>query len=294
MYITDRLLIYGLEFKDISKPVKIGNLVIYPAYDIKRLLRGYDQDKVQAIIDAGAKYAEVKVRSMTYEPHLFDYPVTALRLFKPGWIKVETVRPVMKSGGMVMWQELDFPAIGQNWADPMFYELSKGEIPKIDDLNQKLEALPRGYLDVALRRFNRSYDYWMYPHLDDCFVDLVIALESIASGGGDSIMQSMILRIPLLLGDKLGEGKELGRKIKRFYKHRSNILHGGETSDKEFEERFAILEELRALVRETIKSSIELLSMCISPSGKLPKGMAEVIDEYVYYKLHRKSNPLSI
>ena len=289
--IVEALFLYGLELKDITEPFEIGELdtgklIVYPEYDIRGYLNGFDPDRVQQIIDSGVIFAELKARAKGYEKYLFDYPITALRLFKSGWIKEETIIPEQNLY-LEIRMEFGEQPIAQNWAKPMCYELRRAEIPYIIELNQKLQAIPKGYLEVALRRFNRSYEYLLYPNLDDCLIDLVIALESLISGGGDSIMQSMALRISLLLGDKLKDRKRLVKKVKRFYKHRSDILHGGETTAKEFKERFETLEDLRSLVRDIINRSIDILNSQKTKSGKLAKNMTEVIDGYLYDSLHK-------
>ena len=133
-------------------------------------------------------------------------------------------------------------------------------------------------MDVAIKRFNRSYEYWAKDEIDDCFADLVIALESLSSRGGDGIIQSMKLRIPLFLGNKYLDRKRLEKAIGTYYDHRSNILHGGKINQKKREERADLLENLRELVRNIIIGCIELLEVTQKPE----KTMAETIDAHLY------------
>ena len=148
---------------------------------------------------------------------------------------------------------------GQIWAEPMSYELNANSVPKIQGIYDDLIKLPTGYLELALRRFSRSYQYYIHSEyaglseLDDCLVDLVIALESITSRGGDSIRQSMALRTALLVGKSLETRKKVEEVVKTFYDQRSQILHGtGEDKipEKNQEERFRALEDLRDLTRK--------------------------------------------
>lgn len=284
MIITDRLLLLGLKIKDITGPIEIGNLVIYPDYDIRNILGGYDEDRVLKIIEAGAKYGEISVESRCYEHNIFAHPLSPLRLFKAGWLVFKSIMP-FQNGDEKPSLELDAPPFNQSWSDSMYYEILKTDIPKIQDLNQKLTRIPKGFLEIALERFNRSYDYWLYTNLDDCLVDLVAALESIASGGGGSVVQGMSLRVSLLLADKPSERMELQHKVRKFYNLRSGVLKRGHVTANEFRERYESIEELRSITREMISTSIEILYSPVALGGKLPNTMAEAIDEYIHYKL---------
>jgi hypothetical protein len=284
MIITDRLLLLGLKIRDITGPIEIGNLVIYPDYDIRNVFDGYDEDKVLQIIEAGAKYGEISVESRCYEHNIFAHPLSALRLSKAGWLVFKSLMPFQKSDEKPS-LELDAPPFNQSWSDSMYYEISASDIPKIQNLNRKLTRIPKGFLEIAIERFNRSYDYWLYDSLDDCLVDLVAALESIASGGGGSVEQGMSLRVSLLLADKPSERMELQHKMRKFYNLRSEIRKKGQVTANGFRERYQSIAELRSITRKMISISIDILYSPVALGSKLPKTMAEAIDEYIHGKM---------
>jgi hypothetical protein len=192
--------------------------------------------------------------------------------------------PVIRTKGMEIIKDLDYPPSEQLWADPMYYELRQDEIPKMQSLHQRLKTIPLDYLDVAIKRFNRSYGYWLKDEIDDCFADLVIALESLTSRGGEGILQSMKLRIPLLLKTVYKDRKKLEKEIGVYYDHRSMILHGGKIDESKREKRTEILEDLRNLVRNTIVACTGVLENA-KLLNQLQKTMAETIDAYIYQRL---------
>jgi len=286
------LLVYNLEFKDIYRPFKIDGFQFYPGYDLGSVLKGYEEDHVRWVLEHDAKYACYR---QDVEPDVGFFGlsdiyytevqrlITAFRLLKPGWIQVDHIMTNIRAKGMQVIKDLDPPPNEQPWANPMYYELWKREIPLIRNRYNKLKKMPLGYLDVAIKRFNRSYEYWTKNEIDDCFADLVIALESLTSRGGDGILQSMKLRIPLFLKNKYTDHKQLEKNIGKYYDHRSNILHGGKISQKKREERADLLENLRDLVRNTIIGCVELLE--VTPNRE--KTMAETIDAHLHMRTKR-------
>ena len=281
------VLIYNLEFKDVSRPFSIGKFRLYPEYDLRKHLEGYEEDDLAFVIERDAKYAYYKEEIdgglfQNYYPEVQLF-ITAFRLLKPGLIQVDSIM-TPKRGDIEIREVLDPPPAVQLWADPLHYELRREEIAHVRSFYKRLKGMPPGYLDVALKRFNRSYGYWLKEEIDDCFADLVIALESLTSRGGDGILQSMRLRIPLLLKEKYDERKKLEKQISVYYDHRSSILHGGRINEKQRESRTDILEDLRELVRSTIVICMKILEVAQS-SNQLQNTMAETLDAYLHKKL---------
>jgi hypothetical protein len=296
------ILIYDLEFKDVSRPFNIGKFRLYPEYDLWKHLKGYEEDVFDWVTWRDVKYAyysqetDSNVRFFSlFEDYYAELQlfVAAFRLLKPGLIQVDTGNIIRAKGIqkgiqiIKVVKDLSPSPEAQPWAVPMHYELYGAEIPHIRSLYKRLKKMPIGYLDVAIKRFNRSYDYWLKEEIDDCFADLVIALESLTSRGGDGILQSMRLRIPLLLKKKYGERKKLEKQISMYYEHRSSILHGGKIDEKEREKRAEILEDLRELVRSTIVRCMKIIEVAQS-SSQLQDTMAETIDAYLHEKLPTK------
>lgn len=297
------LLIFGLRTKDIRKPFRVGSLVVSPDFDLRSYLAGYNYDDIQVITDSEVIYAQYQPnlgsRIPLFSPKPEDDGLIPFRLFKPGWLSAINVMPVIKTSDIEIRGELGSleQIFGQNWAEPMNYEVSRDDIPRLQRIYHDLEVVPAGYLELALRRFSHSYEYYSHSEyaglseLDDCLVDLVIALESITSRGGDSIRQSMALRTALLLGNTLDKPKDVEQTVKRFYDHRSAILHGSQRdtiSEKDQQERFIGMEALRDLVRKAINASIGILKTFAAQSGGVsepPKTVAEAIDYYLFDKL---------
>jgi len=298
------LLVFGLRLKQIRDPIRIGNLILYPNFNLRSYLKGYEPADVRFIIDSDVVFAEHQPISQA-RPHLFspqieDDGLIHFRLFKPGWLTALNVIPVTKALGMETRGNLGSlkQIIGQIWAEPMSYELNPNSVSKIQRIYEDLTILPTGYLELALRRFSRSYQYYTHSEyaglseLDDCLVDLVISLESITSRGGDSIRQSMALRTALLVGKSPETRKKVEKLVKKFYDQRSQILHGTERNKipyKNQKERFIALEDLRDLTRKTINASIAVLKEYTAHKGgitKLPKTLAEIIDGYLFDNLN--------
>jgi hypothetical protein len=102
----------------------------------------------------------------------------------------------------------------------------------------------------------------------------------------------MALRTALLVGKTLDARKKVELAVRRFYDHRSAILHGsqrGKISEKDHYDRFTALEDLRDLVRNAINALVGILKTFAAQSGsasKPLKTMAEVIDDYLFDNLH--------
>ena len=288
------VLIYGLEFKDVSRPFQIGRFKVLPGHDLQQHLRGYADDVVFETLERNPKYA-CYCEDEGWGPFETSYPevqvfAAAFRLLKPGLIQFDSfVTPIRDCKDLQMYQLPDPPPHVQPWAEPLRYELHQAEIPQVRSIYRRLKRVPAGYMDVALKRFGRSYDYWLKEEVDDCFADLVIALESLTSRGGDGISQSMKLRIPLLLKGKHTDRSTLERRISRYYSHRSSILHGGRIDKKEREKRAEIIEGLRGLVRDTIIRCIEIL-IEFQHLNQLQKTMAETIDAYLHRQLRVRAS----
>jgi hypothetical protein len=238
-----------------------------------------------------------------FSPKIEDDCLIHFRLFKPGWISAIQITPVVKLKGKEVGRgELGWvPQLwGQMWAEPMVYYVDLNDIREIRKIYNDLVAIPQGYLELALRRFSKSYNYYehseflLLSELDDCLVDLVIGLESLTSKSSESVQQSIILRSALLIGKTHEDMENIGHLVKKFYGHRSNIVHGDsknkdKISDKENKKRFEELEGFRSFTRSIISASISILKK-ESQAGHEPQSdsMAGVIDDYLLKKVRRK------
>ena len=292
------ILIFGLITQNIREPFCIGDLEIYPAFDLESYLQGYDINDINSIIDSEAKYAQYRPTSSTqfplFSPMADDICLIPFRLFKMGWLSAMTIVPITRSGGIEIRQEFNCSRylFGQIWADSDHYEINDTEINSIQGIYQRLKTLPKGYLELSLRRFSRCYRYNQHSQyagtseLDDYWVDLVIALESMTSKENEShIKENMARRISLLLAKNPSDREDIKQRVRKVYKQRCDIVHGNEkdeTSESNYKERFEEAEALRELVRGTINSCIGLLTdptiSLNKPSGQRNM-MADIIDD---------------
>ena len=302
------LIIFGLRMKSKIKSVRVGNLILYPQFNLGHYLKGYEKTAVDFIVDRKpifAKYRTIQPlsRMHLFSPKIEDDCLIHFRLYKPGWISAVRVTPVVKVKGKEVGRgELGWvPQLwGQTWADPMVYDVDLNDIRGIRKTYNDLLAMPQGYLELALRRFSKSYNYYEHSEylgiseLDDCLVDLVIALESLTSKSSDSVQQSIILRSALLTGKTHEDLEKIGHLVKQFYGHRSNIVHGDsknkdKISEKEYGKRFEELESFRSFTRSVVNASIAVLKKeCRSDRGLLSDSVPGVIDDYLLNKIQHK------
>lgn len=290
------VLIFGLEIGRLNKEFCIGDLTVIPNFDLEKYLEGYDQSEVDFIVD-NAKYGQFRPKSgsksLSFSPMIDHICLIPFRLFKAGWLSAMAISPVVKTDSIESRCELNITRhlSGQIWGDHDTYKLSNKEIGLIQKKYQQLLAMPKGYLEMALRRFSRCYTYIQHSkyagasELDDYWVDLVIALESITSKDGRRIKENMARRIALLLGKDTAEQEQIKIKVQKIYEQRCAIVHGDEKdkiADATHEKRFIEAESLRSLIRDTINACIEILAdpstSSVNPSGHRKK-LPDVIDE---------------
>ena len=96
-----------------------------------------------------------------------------------------------------------------------------------------------------------------YP--EDRIIDLSIALEAIYLFGGErgEIAYRLALRAARYLRGSREQRKRLFGTIKKIYKHRSKIAHGGRIKDKKLPEFEAVIKEAQNLCRESILKILE-------------------------------------
>jgi len=105
----------------------------------------------------------------------------------------------------------------------------------------------------ALRRFSSSYEERVYS---DRLLELVIGLESLFGGGGDSIAYKLALRGACFLYPPGEERQEAFTRIKRAYDDRSKLIHGVKSHPKYKEEIDAIEELLRKAINRFLEYDV--------------------------------------
>lgn len=103
-----------------------------------------------------------------------------------------------------------------------------------------------GYLAVSMSRFNLAYER---ATLEDSWIDFFISLESLFSKQSEltEVTHRLATRISRVLADSVQEKKKLATKIKKWYKTRSEIVHGINVDVKEQE-----LQDLEEIVRRSV------------------------------------------
>ena len=290
------LLIFGLEPRNLDSEFSVGALKVIPDFDLESYLAGYDDDDVGSILQY-AVYGQFAPTSgpgsLAFSPMVEDVCVIPFRLFKPDWLLAMTIAPRIEGHHIQVRHKLDITRglLPQLWAASSRYTLDAEELALVQQKHQQLSALPRGYVEMALRRFSRSYRYLRHSNyagtseLDDYWVDLVIALESITCRRGERVTADMPRRTARLLAHDASERRRVARKVRDIYDQRCSIVHGEETdkiADAVHEQRFVEAEALRTLVRDVINACIPLLvnptASLVDSSGRR-KGLPGIIDE---------------
>jgi hypothetical protein len=288
------ILIFGFDTGDIHHEFNVGNLNIFPDFDLRNYLQGYDEDDIDFIIDNDVKFAKFSLDTnlQFISPFVDDVCLIPFRLLKSGWISAMSIMPISNTQGIEIKSELNCTKylFGQIWADSTF-EINERDIPGIQSKYLQLLRLPKGYLDLSLRRFSRCYKYFQHgefagaSELDDYWVDLVIALESVTSKNHEAIKSSMARRVSYLLANNPEERTNISTRVKDIYEQRCSIVHGDEKDEitvANHEKRFVEAESLRSLIRDTINACINLL---IDPATSLTRTTGErkllpnIIDE---------------
>lgn len=158
----------------------------------------------------------------------FDEAISALRLFKNGGVAYSTMWRKPK-----IWEPSSGAIIsslpGRGVVLGADYVLSKQEIPVFMDfwnLYRKVRKKDRKRIEIALRRFNFSYER-VAP--EDMLIDYLIGFEALLLSRDErqELEYRLALRGAFLLGTTTEERKKIFFYLKTAYRERSNIVHGG-------------------------------------------------------------------
>jgi len=191
----------------------------------------------------------------------FDDAVSALRLFKNGDVAYSILwRKPMKwepSGG-----EMLSTISGRGIVFGSRYHLSKDEIPAFLafwNFFRRIREKKNNRIEIALRRLNFSYER---VEAQDRLIDYLIGFEALLLEGGQELEYRLSLRSSALLGSNAEEKKKIFAYIKKAYRERSNIVHGGQVKNVikmggvaiQFGQFvYTIGEHLKAAIKEFIK-----------------------------------------
>lgn len=187
--------------------------------------------------------------------------INAMRLVAPGHVGV---------GQMYLLRPAHFDVgVGggihrTGWPRPRIfgttYELTPALVEPIAHVHGQLKQLeqlkspsgPQG-LPLAIRYFSASYERQLPS---DAVVDLVTSLEAVL-GTDVEIIYRLSMRVAQILATSDAERVHIFRDVKRWYRLRSKLVHGGELKPLEAE-LLADLEPLRHIVRRLLKGFLGL------------------------------------
>jgi len=198
-----------------------------------------------------------KRRSEDLTPYI-EKVITALRLFKKGSIHYSAI--------------LDYPKVWKNhWGVSSHgggeiygprYELTDKDIESLKAFWNKFKGLNiqnYPFLDVAIRRFNFSYERRL-P--EDKLIDYITAFEALYLKGVEKELgYRLALRCACFLGKDGEERRKIFEILKSAYDARSKIVHGEPIESKSFKKLLNKLNlnlpELSMQVEEYLRESIK-------------------------------------
>jgi hypothetical protein len=286
------LLVFGADAEQGLEPFRIGDLAMYPNYDVRQALAAFEPNTVAMVVQCGAVFAKCKRGFDTQVEccssiKMEDEALTPFRLARGGWISAIRVGPEMGAEVEGLHKRITKPE-EQKLPSLNKLTIAKDDLAVAAAIRKKMANVPAGYLELALKRFTRSYDCWVDNRLDDCMMELWDALESIASRAGESSLQTLCLRTALLLGNSLYERNRIQEAVKRFHQARGWISRMGRGTGEDAVEAFVITVEFQSLVRAAINASVNILGIPKSERVMaLPETMEMAIDNHLFATLHR-------
>jgi hypothetical protein len=120
------------------------------------------------------------------------------------------------------------------------------------------------FLQLAFDSFEQSYDTY---NRGLAFLSLMISMEALF-GAGSEVRYRVSRNVAVLLGNNEDESHKIFEDMKKLYKKRSNIAHGGQSERQKKSEDFL---RLRNYVRESIMSIYKL--------GLSSDGIRDILDK---------------
>jgi hypothetical protein len=182
--------------------------------------------------------------------------ISALRLFKPGRVGHGTIYqrvayPQPSMHGILSHPAYEIPFIHHNRYQT--YALSDAEgiqFQKFYEWLSKILISNEPRLDLAIRRFNQAHER---PIPADKLIDLLIAFEALLLPKTGELALRLSLRVANLLRD-IRDRQQVFSAMKKAYKLRNNVVHGGKIDDQELIPCVPVTEEL---LRQSIRVVLE-------------------------------------
>ena len=220
-----------------------------------------------------------KRRSEDLTPRI-EKVITALRLFKKGSIHYSAI--------------LDYPKVWKNhWGVSSHgggeihgprYELTDKDIESLKAFWNKFKSLnAQNFLDVAIRRFNFSYERRL-P--EDKLIDYITAFEALYLQGEEKeLSYRLALRCACFLGKDGEERKKIFEILKNAYDARSKIVHGKSIESKSFKKLLNKLNlnlpELSMKVEEYLRESIKTFLHFLQKSESYDEIIREIDEKII-------------
>jgi len=206
--------------------------------------------------------------------------ITALRLFKRGSLGYSGVLEYPKVWKTMLWQS----SYGKRVVSDSAYELANKdaiEFKKFWNKFKNLNIKNYPFLDVAIRRFNFSYDKGL-P--EDKLIDFITTFEALFLPEKDELSYRLALRCAYFLGENKKRRAEIFKMIKKAYDVRSRIIHGESPQSKSIKKILNKLNlhslgelsmQMEDYLRESIKKFLNYLPL------KTHKKIIEEIDSKI-------------
>ena len=205
-----------------------------------------------------------------------DEVVTAMRLLKPGgvwlpviWAQEQTANGDDEDGEEGLTPRVLRMHLGGRWEaclphiqqppDQKYepYELRTEDIKELQDVLDGLSRRPldgrdseRSRIEIAINRFNMAFDR---PRREDEVIDLSVALEALFVNLRETDIASHVSnRSATYLEESFQSIKELSGQVKRWYRVRSSIVHGGESP----RDLSAVVGGLATVVRRSLRKAL--------------------------------------
>jgi len=191
------------------------------------------------------------------EPRI-EKVITALRLFKKGSIYYSAIISYPK-----IWKDIWIISSHERGiVYGQYYELTDEDVENLKTFWSKFKSLNiqnYQFLDVAIRRFNFSYERKL-P--EDKLIDYIIAFEALYLKESEKELgYRLALRCAYFLGKNGEERKKIFKILKSAYDARSKIVHGEPIESKSFKKLLNKLNlnlaELSMQVEEYLRESIK-------------------------------------
>jgi hypothetical protein len=182
--------------------------------------------------------------------------ITALRLASPGLVSAPMGYAVSSYAGAFRSVRTSQPLPFRATTTARPYILTEERVVAVREAFGALRSLSpadRKKIDLALERFNRSFDV---PRPEERVVDLMIALDSVLGEKGPSSAYKLGIRLPLYIANERSVRSHLQDLVRDAYDRRSAIVHGGRAARRPTVELSVLLEELEDATRRVLRRAI--------------------------------------